>query len=45
MVLVGAIGGFRSGVLMDLKYRDVYLELIYCPGISQKNLVAIFIIH
>lgn len=45
MVLVGAIGGFRPGVLVDLKYRDVRLELTSSPGISQKNLVATFTIH
>lgn len=45
MLLVGAIGGFRPGVLMNLKYRNVYVDLVRNPGTEQKSVIATFILH
>lgn len=42
MLLVGAIGGFRPGVMVDLKYRDVCVDLIRDPNTGRRSIVATF---
>lgn len=45
MAFTRAIGGFRPGVLVDLKYRDVCMELVRAPKTNRKTLIGTFRIH
>lgn len=45
MLLLGAIGGFRPGVLKNIKYRDVCLALVRIPKEEGRRLVATFTLH
>lgn len=45
MVLFGAIGGFRPGILVNWKYRDVRVELVRDPGTDERSLVATFTVY
>lgn len=42
MLLLGAVGGFRPGVLLGIQYRQISLELIRVPDTGEKKLVAMF---
>lgn len=45
MVLVGAIGGFRPGVYINIRYRQVALDLIRYPVTHEKRLIATLILY
>lgn len=45
MLLLGAIGSFRPGVLKNIKYCDVCLDPVRIPGMQEKKLVATFTLY
>lgn len=44
-LLLGAICGFRPGVLENLKYRQVTLEVVRDPTTQRNRIVATFIVR
>lgn len=42
MLLLAAVGGFRPGVVVNIKYRQVSIQLVRDPKIQEKRLVATF---
>lgn len=45
MLLLTVIDGFRPGVLENIKYRQVCLDIICDPTTQEKRLVSIFTLH
>lgn len=45
MLLIGALGGFRPGVLEYIKFEDVCVELVRDPVTGRKDTIATFTIH
>lgn len=44
-LLLGAICGFRPGVLENLKYRQVTLEILRDPKTQRNRIVATFTVR
>ncbi|KAI7785349.1 Mitosis inhibitor protein kinase mik1 [Diaporthe eres] len=42
MLLLGAVSGTRPGVLTDIRYRDISVELVRAPETGHRNIVAHF---
>lgn len=42
MLLLGAVRGFRPGVLLGIQYLQISLELIRLPDTGEKKLIATF---
>lgn len=45
MLLLEALGGFRPGVLKNIKFRDVSLDLVRIAGGQEKKPVATFTLY
>lgn len=45
MLLLSGIGGFRSGVLFNMKFHQVGLDLVLHPATGERQLVTTFTIY
>lgn len=45
MLLLAGIGGFRPGVLVNIRYNQVALDLVLNPSTQERRLVATFTLY